>query len=437
MTDPLIAITRDTRDTLDTPSLAEPPQPPSLASLALASTIEANTRLDFLVERQMAASRPRLLRLARLQGVTSDAAEDIVQETLLEAWRVLGALRDPRRVDSWLDGICRNVCRRWLRRHAALVARQQSLTEWHHRDTEDDDEALDLPDPLAFDPAEALTRQELARLLDRALAHLPAGAREPLVLRYISGLPIAEIALRLGLSTGAAEVRLHRARRDLRQVLRGRLRAEAEAFDLSLDVVGADGTGTDRAPTRIWCPLCGARHLEAEITWTTGDVHYWCSTCGHLAGSEGPALVAGVRGYKPILSRVLVFLTNLYTRGLATGEAPCCSCGQIAGAGPLAPDAPSQVIEETGGMAVHIHCHACGADSGADIRRLSVDRIETQRFWRAHPRIRTLPPRELEVQGIAAVAVSVESVTESARLDIIWARETLQVLRVHGTPGAR
>src|SRR5262245_40734281 len=50
-----------------------------------------------VVERRMATARPRLVRLARLQGVDADGAEDVAQETLLEAWRALDALRDPTR----------------------------------------------------------------------------------------------------------------------------------------------------------------------------------------------------------------------------------------------------------------------------------------------------------------------------------------------------
>src|SRR5215467_14784351 len=57
-------------------------------------------------------ARPRLLRLARLQGIAADLAEDVVQETCLEAWQHLQQLREPARFSSWLDGICRNVCRR-------------------------------------------------------------------------------------------------------------------------------------------------------------------------------------------------------------------------------------------------------------------------------------------------------------------------------------
>src|SRR5260370_37809611 len=64
------------------------------------------------VERRMAAARPRLVRLARLQGGAEGGAEDVVQGTLLEAWRALDALRPPGRFCAWRGGVCRDVRRR-------------------------------------------------------------------------------------------------------------------------------------------------------------------------------------------------------------------------------------------------------------------------------------------------------------------------------------
>src|ERR1700730_8280483 len=57
------------------------------------------------------ATRPRLLRLAHMSGIGPDEAEDVVQETYLEAWRHLEKLQ-PERLSAWLDGICRNICKR-------------------------------------------------------------------------------------------------------------------------------------------------------------------------------------------------------------------------------------------------------------------------------------------------------------------------------------
>jgi len=394
------------------------------------------------VERRMAAARPHLVRLARLQGVAEDGAEDVVQETLLEAWRSLDALRAPERFDAWLDGICRNVCRRWARTHATQAARAQPLAGMNVCTAEDAEAEDDLPDPQAFDPEEELTRKELATLLDRALAHLHPSVREPLVLRYIAELPTAAIAGRLGLSTSAVEVRLHRGRRELREVLGGALRSEAEAFGIwsgprpgasDGDGQGAGTGGAGRRKTRIWCPLCGERRLDAEIDWSTGESRYWCAGCGHFAGSRGMDLVAGVRSYKPILTRMLIRLTEQYTRGLVTREVQC-DCGRSAQVGlGLPAEAPAEIVEQLRDWSgLYIRCPACGIVDATDIGRLTADRPEAQRFWRAHPRMRILPPHELEAGGVPALAMTVESVTDSARLDVVWARETLDVLAVHG-----
>lgn len=60
-----------------------------------------NANLNTLLQK----ARPHLLRLARLNGIGADMAEDVVQETCLEAWRHLEKLREPEHFASWLDGI--------------------------------------------------------------------------------------------------------------------------------------------------------------------------------------------------------------------------------------------------------------------------------------------------------------------------------------------
>ena len=61
------------------------------------------------VEAALAAARPRLVRFAQRQGVALDAADDVAQETLLEAWRHLHRLHTPQGLDAWLTSICRHV----------------------------------------------------------------------------------------------------------------------------------------------------------------------------------------------------------------------------------------------------------------------------------------------------------------------------------------
>jgi RNA polymerase sigma-70 factor (ECF subfamily) len=393
------------------------------------------------LERRLAAARPRLLRLAQLQGVPADAAEDIVQETYLAAWRALDALRRPDRFDAWLNGVCRNLCRRHARQAGTLAANLRPLGAPHVEspvDGMDTQAADDVLDPLALDPAEALSRQDLATLLDRALGYLHPATREALLLRYLAELPADEVAARLGLTTNALDVRLHRARKQLREVLGGALRAEAEAFDLALGAAPMDGW----QETRIWCPLCGDDRLYAEINRAHGEARFYCPSCGprflpwrgnHIIGACCPELLTGVSSPKSVLSRIVAVVSEGYRRGLATGSMPC-RCGRAARVEPSVPqDAPDAFRHLPG---LHVRCPACGIVDVTEIWRLTLDQTVTQRFWRAHPRIRVLPEvGEVEAQGRPAVVTSVVSVSGAdARLDLVWARDRLRVLAVYGEP---
>src|SRR5690242_17801613 len=66
--------------------------------------------------------RMGLMRLCLSMTGNRDAAEDLVQEALLEAWRHEQALRDATKRAQWLAGIARNVCLRWLRRRGREAA---------------------------------------------------------------------------------------------------------------------------------------------------------------------------------------------------------------------------------------------------------------------------------------------------------------------------
>src|SRR5215469_5143370 len=97
------------------------------------------------IERWLVAARPRLQRLAHLRNVPADSIEDVVQETLLEAWTHLDRLSAPEGFHLWLDEICRNVCRRHARKHLREL-RPASVLEG------DDDESTvsllsRMPDP--------------------------------------------------------------------------------------------------------------------------------------------------------------------------------------------------------------------------------------------------------------------------------------------------
>src|SRR6266852_3569152 len=66
--------------------------------------------------------RARLVKFCARITKNVDAAEDLAQETLLEAWRNEHTLRDAERRGPWLLGIARNICLRWLRTHGRDTA---------------------------------------------------------------------------------------------------------------------------------------------------------------------------------------------------------------------------------------------------------------------------------------------------------------------------
>lgn len=227
------------------------------------------------------AARPRLLRLAHMSGIGPDEAEDVVQETYLEAWRHRENLREPERFAAWLDGICRNICKRSIR---ARVARPQ-MRELSMNEGEARAQVVDLPDQLAVDPASELERQDLQVLLDRALGHLSASTREVIELCYLAELPQREVAERLDMSLGALELKLHRARRQLHQVLHRELRDDAQAFGLLRDCDESMGW----QETQQWCWGCGKRRLRAMFEREPEGLITFrvrCPDCSPLYGDD-------------------------------------------------------------------------------------------------------------------------------------------------------
>jgi len=74
-------------------------------------------------------------------------------------------------------------------------------------------------------------------------------------------------------------------------------------------------------------------------------------------------------------------------------------------------------------------------ENSCSIAGLALFTPEGRRFWREHPRIYGRPLREERVFGRPAIVVSYASLNESAQFDIVFARDTLQILSISAGAG--
>lgn len=147
--------------------------------------------------------RPDLLRFAFWLARDRSVAEDVVQETLIRAWKSREELKDPAATRPWLLTIVR-------REHARLYERKRLPTV----DVEDA-EAQGDPALLAGDSSDTEAGLDDLR---RAILKLPDEYREPLVMQVLGGHTTAEIGRELGLTQAAVLTRLFRARNKLREI---------------------------------------------------------------------------------------------------------------------------------------------------------------------------------------------------------------------------
>ena len=158
--------------------------------------IQAQSGSDQAMEQLFTVWRPRLVRRAQSLVRNAATAQDVVQETLVRAFRNLDSLANPAAFASWVYVILRRVgielaVRESRERNNTVSFEEEWLT------------------PGAVESFELThDRLELAQCLSR----LRLEDRDLLELHYWGGQELGEIAPRFGIATGAAKTRLFRAR---------------------------------------------------------------------------------------------------------------------------------------------------------------------------------------------------------------------------------
>lgn len=314
--------------------------------------------------------RARLVRLCAALSGDRDAAEDLAQETLLEAWRHRHKLTDTGGTDRWLAAIARNVCLRWGRTRGRLPV-----------------PVAELPEPAAAAAAE----DRIGELVEL----LPPSAREVMVQRYVHERSHEQIAATLGISSDAVAMRLTRGKQALRRIL-------AE---------------TEWRPSGIACTQCGTRKLLMRRT--DDEIEFTCEGCSSddvsvrypLGNPQFERLVGGLERPSAMFRRVGDWAVRYFAGG-DSAIAECTRCAE-----PVTVHAHVR----TGGIhGLYVRCNACGEEVWSSLIGLAG----------ALPDVRELRPRRLvdvrEERNVVAVVQG--SVDGNRTVEVGFDRTTYALL---------
>ncbi len=189
---------------LSTHSDSRPEPPIATGPLAPDNTADLQANLEDSKKRFLAAVkeiRPRLHRFcARMTGSVLDG-EDLVQETLAQAFYYLSSLKDQSRLEPWLFRIAHNKCVDFLRRE-----RRQGEDTVPYLDDHVPD---DVPDDAEWD-------EPVSDALAALVAELPPMERACVLLKDVLDYRLAEIAEVVESTVGGVKAALHRGRAKLR-----------------------------------------------------------------------------------------------------------------------------------------------------------------------------------------------------------------------------
>lgn len=148
------------------------------------------------------------MKVARAYTLTSEESQDLAQEIMLQAWRSLPNFQGKASPSTWFYRVALQTAMNWHRKDKPRRSKQKALIELH------------AVAPDSADSAEHAQHRDTVEQLYRAIHKLPK-TDAALVLLYLDELSYREMAEVLGISESNVGVKLNRAKKALRELMKG------------------------------------------------------------------------------------------------------------------------------------------------------------------------------------------------------------------------
>ena len=193
-------------------------------------------------------------------------AEDLAQDTFVQAYKNLSSINEPEKVGFWLCGIARNIARKWLtrkKRDDFSIDQLMAETPWL------EDEMLPLPHHTSEEtPLENIQQAQMRQLLWRCLMSLPEISKEILFLFYMREMRQQEIARFLNISLTAIRNRLSDARKRLKK----------EMIDMIENTIQSQSLAENFTELVIAEVMAHGEKYLADGNWEKAREQFQCAT---------------------------------------------------------------------------------------------------------------------------------------------------------------
>jgi RNA polymerase sigma-70 factor (ECF subfamily) len=170
--------------------------------------------LDRLFEEIMDKYERKIFNMIYRMTGNYDDAVDLTQETFLKVYKSLRSFRGEANIYTWIYQIALNLCRTKMAqdRRMKVISLDQEI------ETEEGEMEREIPDD-SMTPEQVWEAKNIQEAVQKAIERLPLPYREVIILHDLQGFSYGEIANMLGTNEQAVRVRLHRARKRLKELL--------------------------------------------------------------------------------------------------------------------------------------------------------------------------------------------------------------------------